>query len=162
MLAVPGDHRRDVDDRSAAAGGDLRGECGDEEERRLDVDLEQPVERRLVGVSRRSEGGEAGLLTSTSISPAASATPPTSDISEKSAAMKCASCPPARICSTMLAPRVSSRPVIITDAPFSAIASATAEPMPDVPPVIRARLSFNSIVATLRGGTCNPFLRRRR
>jgi hypothetical protein len=51
----------------------------------------------------------------------------------------------------MLAPRVSSRPVIITDAPFSAIASATAEPIPDVPPVIRARLSFNSIVATFAG-----------
>jgi len=79
-------------------------------------------------------------LTRTSISPAASATRPTSDISEKSAAMNCASCPPARIFSTVLAPRVSSRPVMITDAPFSAIASAVAEPIPDVPPVIRAVL----------------------
>ncbi len=29
---------------------------------------------------------------------------------------------------------------MITDAPFSAIASAVAEPIPDVPPVIRAVL----------------------
>ena len=61
-LAVARDHRGDVDDRSAAAGGDLRGERGDEEERRLDVDLEQTVERRLVGVSRRCQGGKAGTV----------------------------------------------------------------------------------------------------
>jgi hypothetical protein len=35
---------------------------------------------------------------------------------------------------------------MITDAPFSAIASAVAEPIPEVPPVINARLSFRSIV----------------
>ena len=68
------------------------------------------------------------------VRPTASATRRASDISEKSAAMNCASCPPARIFSTVLAPRVSSRPVMITDAPFSAIASAVAIPIPDVPP----------------------------
>ena len=60
--------------------------------------------------------------------------------------MNSASCPPARISSTVLAPRVSSRPVMITDAPFSAIDSAVAIPIPEVPPVIKARLSFRSIV----------------
>ncbi len=73
--------------------------------------------------------------------------------------MNCASCPPARIFSTVLAPRVSSRPVMITDAPFSAIASAAAIPIPEVPPVIKARLSFRSIVDVPSVvGTCDPFL----
>jgi hypothetical protein len=42
--------------------GDLRGERGDQKERRLDVDLEQTIERRLVSVNRRSEGGKAGTV----------------------------------------------------------------------------------------------------
>ena len=158
-LAVARDHRGDVDDRAAAAGGDLRGERGDEKERRLDVDLEQTVERRLVGVNRRSEGGKAGTVDQDIDLPCRVGDARTSDISEKSAAMNCASCPPARISSTVLAPRVSSRPVMITDAPFSAIDSATAIPIPEVPPVIRALLSCRSIVDIPSiVGTDNPLL----
>ena len=57
-----GDHGGDVDNRALASLGHLRCQGGDEEERRLDVDVVDGVEVVLAGVGGRSERVDARVV----------------------------------------------------------------------------------------------------
>jgi len=116
---------------------------------RLDVDLEQPVERRLVGVSRRCEGGKAGTVDQNiDLACRVGDAPHLGHLREISGDEPCIV--PTR--QDLLHGARAAGLVAAGDdhrRAFSAIASAVAEPIPDVPPVIRAVLRWSDMYRVL-------------